>query len=142
MTENMKISTINALCGIIAKIDFKELADAKIRTTLYNDYYHLRRFVKQADEDRQEVVNKFQQDWKDELAAVDAFRKENKPVVGHDAYLEAERDANKAISDIFDAEAEVAIKPVKLDAFLSSYKGEGLNFEQIAVLQENGILEE
>lgn len=136
----MKLSTINALCGIIVDmIDFKKLPDAKARITLYNNYYHLRRFVKQAESDRQEIVNKFQQDWKDELAAVNAFREEKKPVVGHDAYLEAEQDANKAIADIFDAEVDVAIKPVKLEAFMSSYKGEELNFEQIAVLQENGI---
>ena len=76
----MKLSTINALCGVIQKIDTKEISDAKVRTALYNDYFYLRRFVKQAEADRQEVVSKFQQDWKDELAAVEAFRKENKPV--------------------------------------------------------------
>ena len=137
----MKLSTINALCGVIQKIDTKEISDAKVRTALYNDYFYLRRFVKQAEADRQEVVSKFQQDWKDELAAVEAFRRENKPVEGHDAYLEAEKDANKAISGIFDAEVEVNIKAVKIDAFMASYKG-GVSFEEIAFLQENGVLEE
>lgn len=139
----MKVQDINIVAGILAKVNFgKDISDQKIRLTLYNDFYHIRRFVKQAGEDRQEIIDKFQADWRDAIAAVQAFRQENKPVVGHDDFLEAEKDANKAISALFSAEVDATLKPVKIDAFMAAYKGNELTFEDIAALQESGVLEE
>ena len=69
-----------------------------------------------------------------------AFRDKRKPVVGHDAYLEAEKDANKAISDLYSAEVDVDINSVSIDEFMTSCGGEELTFEQIAFLQETGII--
>ena len=139
----MKVQDINIVAGILAKVNFgKDISDQKIRLTLYNDFYHIRRIVKQASEDRQEIIDKFQADWRDSLAAVQAFRQENKPVVGHDDFLEAEKNANEAISALFSAEVDATLKPVKIDAFMAAYKGNELTFEDIAALQESGVLEE
>ena len=96
--------------------------------------------MKEAEEQRNELVSKFQADWRDELPIVEAFRKENKPVEGHDAYLDAERDANQAIAEIFNKDVEINLKAVPMDTFLSACGGEELTFEQIAFLQENGII--
>lgn len=138
----MKLSTINSVAGILSGIKINKIADKKVKTTLINDYLHLRRFVKDADEERKELVEKFQNDWKEELSSVDALRRENKPVVGHDKYLEAEKDTNKAISDIFDRDVETSLKAVPMEDFFAALKEDELNLEQIALLQEGGIIDE
>lgn len=137
----MKLSTVNILAGILSGIKINKIVDKNVKATLVNDYIYLRKFAKEADEQRRELTEKFQADWAEELEAVQAFRRDNKPVVGHKEYLEAEADANKAIQDIFSTEVEVKVKPVKMEAFLSACGGEELTFEQIAVLSESGIIE-
>lgn len=136
----MKLTTINALAGILSGMKINKITDREVKTVLVSDYLRLRKFVKEAEEERKELVEKFQNDWAEELPMVEAFRREGKPVVGHDQYLEAERDANKAISDIFAREVEVDIKPVSMDDFMASCDGEELTLEQVAFLQENGIV--
>lgn len=137
----MKLSIINVIAGIMSSMKINKISDKEVKTALINNYLYLRKFVKEADEERKELVEKFQDDWKDELAAVDAFRKENKPVVGHDDYLEAERDATKAISDIFEKDVDAKVKAVPMDSFVSACGNEELTLEQIALLEENGIIE-
>jgi len=137
----MTIATINMIVGILAGMKLNKISDKKVKTTLVNDYLHLRKHVKETEADRKELVDKFQSDWADELDAVEAFRRENKPVVGHDAYLDAERDANKAISGLFEREVEVDIKSIPMDEFMASCGAEELTLEQLAFLQEVGIVE-
>ena len=137
----MTIATINVLVGILAGMKLNKISDKKVKTALVNDYLHLRRFAKEADADRKELVDKFQSDWADELDEVEAFRRENKPVVGYDSYLEAERDANKAISDLFTKEVEVDIQPVPMNDFMAHCGADELTLEQLAFLQENGVVE-
>lgn len=137
----MKIAVVNNIAGILSGIKINKITDKVVKTALINDYLHLRKFAKEADEERKELVDKFQADWGDELASVESLRREKKPVVGHDDYLDAEMDANKAIQDIFSREVEVSLKPVKMEAFLTACGGEELTFEQIAVLQEYGLIE-
>lgn len=138
----MKISTINAIVGILSGMKINKITDKKVKSTLVNDYIHLRRFVKEADEERKELVEKFQDDWKEELSSVEALRRENKPVEGHDEYLEAERDANKVIADIFDRNVDTSLKAIPLEEFLGACDKEELTIEQIAFFQENGIIDE
>ena len=137
----MKISTINIISGILSGMKINKIANKDVKTTLVNDYLHLRRFIKKANDDRNELVEKFQADWKEELDAVEAFRRENKPVEGHDAYLQAEKDANEAITAIFSEEVDTSLKAVPMDDFLAACGGEELTLEQIAILQENGVVE-
>ena len=137
----MTIATINMIVGILAGMKLNKISDKKVKATLVNDYLHLRKHVKDTEADRKELVDKFQSDWADELDAVEAFRRENKPVVGHDAYLDAERDANKAISGLFEREVEVDIKSIPMDEFMASCGAEELTLEQLAFLQEVGIVE-
>ena len=137
----MKLATINMLVSILGGIKLNKILDKKVKATLVNDYLHLRKFVKEGEAERQDLVDKFQSDWADELASVEAFRRDGKKVVGHDAYLDAEKDANKAISDIFAREVEVDIKPVPMDDFMASCGAEELTIEQLAFLQESGLVE-
>ena len=137
----MKLATINMLVSILGGIKLNKILDKRVKTTLVNDYLHLRKFVKEGEEERQDLVDKFQADWADELDDVEALRRAGRKVVGHDAYLDAETDANKAISDIFSREVDVDIKPVAMDDFMVSCGGEELALEQLAFLQESGIVE-
>ena len=136
----MKLSVANAVLGILAGVKINKIEDKAAKSNLMKDYLALRKVLKSAQEDKDEIVRKFQEDWKDELAAVEAYRRENKPVVGHLDYLEAERDANKAIQDLFGKEVELTLTPVPFDAF--SGVSEDLTLEQLAFLQESGIIEE
>lgn len=138
----MKLSTINALAGMLSSMKINKITDKAVKTALVNDYLHLRKFVKDADEERRELVEKFQKDWAEELPLVEAFRRENKPVEGHQEYLEAEADANKAIAEIFDNDVEVSLKAVPLDDFVAACRMEELTLEQVAFLQDCGLIEE
>ena len=137
----MTIATINVLVGILAGMKLNKISDKKVKSALVDDYLHLRRFVKDAENDRKELVEKFQSDWADELDEVEAFRREVKPVVGHDSYLEAEKDANKTISNLFLKEVDVDIKSIPMVDFMASCGAEELTLEQLAFLQENGVVE-
>ena len=136
----MKLSDVNVIVGILAGMKINRITDKKIKTALLNDYLHLRPLFKKANDDAEEIRKKFQDDWEDELDAVQAFRDKRKPVVGHDAYLDAEKDANKAISDLFSDKVDVDINSVPMDEFMTACGGEELTFEQIAFLQDTGII--
>lgn len=137
----MKLSDINVAVGILSGIKINRLSDKRVKTALLNDYLALRPSFKRAKEDVEELRAKFQQDWSDELDAVQALRDKRRPVVGHDAYLVAERDANKAIDDILSAEVDVDIKSVPMDDFINICGGEDLTLEQVAFLQQVGVVE-
>lgn len=137
----MTIATINMLVSILGGMKLNKITDKRVKASLVNDYLHLRKFAKEAETDRQELVEKFQSDWEDELPQVEAFRQDGKPVVGHDAYLEAEKDANKAISGLFTRDVEVDIKSIPMNDFMASCGAEELTIEQVAFLQESGIVE-
>ena len=137
----MKLAEINMIVGTLAGMKLNKITDKRVKTTLVNDYLHLRKFVKDAESERQDLVDKFQEDWKDELNEVEASRVNRQPVVGHDAFLQAEKDANEAIQAIFAREVEVSIKSIPMDDFMAYCGAEELTIEQLAFLQESGIIE-
>lgn len=137
----MKLADVNVAVGILSGIKINRLTDKRVKTALLNDYLALRPSFKRAKEDVEEMRAKFQQDWSDELDAVQALRDKRRPVVGHDAYLVAERDANKAIDDILSADVEVDVKSVPMDDFINICGGEDLTLEQVAFLQQVGVVE-
>ena len=134
----VKIETIVALAEILAGLKVSRIPGPDSRRTLLEDYATLRRVVKTAEADKAELVSKFQTDWADEIPAVESFRREGKPVAGHAEYLEAEKDANKAIQALFSQEVEVCLIPVKLSALDGI---QDLTLNQSALLMENGIVE-
>lgn len=136
----MKVSTVNAVVSILSGIRLNRIADKRVKSTLLNGYLSLRKIVKEADERRADLVRKFQADWDDELDAVEAMRREGRPVTGHDAYLEAERDANALIEAVFAEDVEVSVQPVPLQDFMSACKDEELTMEQVAFLMEQWIV--
>ena len=138
----MKLSTVKAVIEILSGIKINRITNKEIKTVLINDYLYLRKFVKGADEERRELLDKFKDDWKGEFDEVARLREQKQPVVGHDAFVEAERDTVKAIVDGFDRDVETTIKSVPLGDFITACdREEELTLEQIDFLQEVGLLE-
>lgn len=137
MTNNSAISIVNILAGI----KLNRIADKDVRASLVWNYVELRRIAKAADERRAELGKKFQEDWSGEINEVLALRSENKPIVGHDKYLESEKAANEMVNAIFNEEVEAKLRPVKMDEFVGAISEEDITFEQVAFLADNGIVE-
>ena len=135
----LAIAEINAAAGMLAGIKLNRITDKDAKAVLLKDYLALRKVVKGAEADREEIVRKFQEDWADELPKVQSFRDKNEPVVGHDAYLAAEKDANLEIIGIFSTKVDIDLSPAKSDAILDF--SEDLTLEQLAFLTECGIIE-
>lgn len=136
----MKLSETLIVAEILAGIKINRIEDKGAKDALLKDYLAIRRAAKGAGESRDEIVRKFQEDWADELKAVRSFREKGKPVIGHLDFLEAERDANRAISDTLGAQVEVDIIPVKIEAVEAV--SEDITLEQIAFLVDMGVMEE
>jgi hypothetical protein len=109
----MKLSTISAIAGVLSAMKINRIGDKAVKVALLNDYLAFRKESKAAEAERNEIVSKFQADWADELDAVEAFRKEGRPVEGHESFLAAEKDAVEAIDAIYDRDAEVSVTKVK-----------------------------
>ena len=138
--EKMKLTIANAVAGILSGIKINKISDKEIKSVLIKDYIQLKKLLKEAEEERQELVTKFQSDWQSDIFQVAALRRDNKPIEGHDEYLEAENDANKEVGEIFNRDIEVEIIPVELDKFISAIGDEDLTIETVSFLQDNGIL--
>ena len=139
---NFKIFAIKTVSGILSCLKLNRISDKEVKNNLLTDYLALRKVIKSTEEDKREFVEKFQEDWKDELLAVRKLRLEKQPVEGYDEYLKAEAEGNLILQKMDETEVEVSINPVKIDKFVASVSEEEINFEQIAVLLDNGILEE
>lgn len=136
----MKLVDINTTAGILSGMKLNKIEDKRAKAALLKDYLTLRKLAKEAMDDKNEIISKFKEDWKDELADVQAYRDKNEPVVGHDAYLDAERDANEAIQDILLREVDVELTKVDMTVFTSF--SDDITFEQIAFLLEVGLIDE
>lgn len=133
----MKLSTAKALANILLAMKINRIADKEAKAVITKDYLAIRRAVKDTDSDCDELAKKFREDWADEM---------NKPVKS-DAYLKAEAEANAAIVELYEREAEIALSPVPSDLlFDAELWGEEVTLGQIAnsvdMLVANGIASE
>ena len=138
----MKYFEIKTLVDILAGIKLCKISNSDIKSGILMSYLALRKIVKDVEADKQELVMKFQEDWKEERNAVIELRKKKQPVEGHDDYLKAVDETNLILQKMDETEMEASIKPVKMDKFVASIPGEEINLEQIAILVDCGILEE
>jgi len=135
----LKLSTIDQLAGILAGIKFTKMKDRNASLTLLKNHLLLRKVCQDARADKEEIIRKFQEDWKDELAAEEKDRLENKSMVEHFDLLTARKDANKSIQEIFSREVDISLTPVSLDVFTDA--SWDVTLDQVATLRECGIIE-
>jgi hypothetical protein len=123
----MKKNDADRMAGILAGLKLTGIKDKVVRTTLLNDYLALRRIAKELKEEQQELVDKFNQEWGG------ADKEKN------DEYRKALDDVTAMLKSLAEEETDVTLKPVDMDAFMVNVKEE-LTFEQIAILQDGGLL--
>lgn len=129
-----KIDIINAV-NALGKVRINRIKDERIKFTLVQAYRLLRKASRDIDEERKEVIEKFQKDFENELPEVQQLRMEEKPVTGHDEFLKAEADCNRILSKMSQEEITIdGIQTVKVDDFLRYVKEDELTLEDIDLL--------
>lgn len=134
----VKLYIIDQIAGILAGVKINRMEDKDAKYALMQDYLALHKACKDAHADKDEIARKFQEDWKEEFFTVERLIKANQPVIGHEEYLNAKSDAERAIQDLFGKEVEVDLSAVPFDAL--DRVCDDLTLEQVALLQENGIV--
>lgn len=114
----MKIATINQVAGILSGIKINRIGDKAVKASLLKDYLALHKIAKGGAEEKMEIRKKFQADWDDEIDDVESQRMiaPDKPVEGHDAFLDAERDALEEMYKIDERDVDVELAKVRADA--------------------------
>ena len=125
--------------SILVASRINRIADKEVKDALLKEYLEIHKIAEAAKADQNEISRKFNADWREEATAVAKYRNAGKPVVGHLDFLDAERDAEKAIQDILKAEVDIDITVVPMDEIMAV--SEDITLGQIAMLQEYGIIE-
>ena len=125
--------------SILVASRINRIADKEVKDALLKEYLEIHKIAEAAKADQNEISRKFNADWRDEATAVAKYRNAGKPVVGHLDFLDAERDAEKAIKDLLKAEVDIDITPAPMDDIMAV--SEDITLGQIAMLQEYGIIE-
>lgn len=125
--------------SILVASRINRIADKEVKDALLKEYLEIHKIAEAAKADQNEISRKFNADWRDEATAVAKYRNAGKPVVGHLDFLDAERDAEKAIQDLLKAEVDIDITPAPMDDIMAV--SEDITLGQIAMLQEYGIIE-
>ena len=133
----MKLSTAKVVGDILVAMKINRIADKDAKAVLTKDFLAVRKAVKAADADRDELAKKFRDDWSEEIGKTDKS----------DAYRKAEDEANAAIVAIYEGEADIDIQPVSAELLYDAELwGENDTLGQIAnsvdFLAANGIAEE
>ena len=92
----MRTDTIATLAGILSGIKINKISDKEVKAGLLKDYLALRKVSKVAEEERNEIVSKFHEDWGGETPT-----------------KEAEKDAEDAIRVIYGRDMDLALEKVK-----------------------------
>lgn len=106
----MKLSIINALGGILANLKINKINDKAAKEAVNRNYLAVRKAMRPFDKDRDELLEKFRSDWKDEIASILAKREGD-----HEAYYAAERDMNATLLKALEEDVEVSLTPVKAE---------------------------
>ena len=125
--------------SILVASRINRIADKEVKDALLKEYLEIHKIAEAAKADQNEISRKFNADWREEATAMAKYRNAGKPVVGHLDFLDAERDAEKAIQDILKAEVDIDITPAPMDDIMAV--SEDITLGQIAMLQEYGIIE-
>ena len=125
--------------SILVASRINRIADKDVKDALLKEYLEIHKIAEAAKADQNEISRKFNADWREEATAVAKYRNAGKPVVGHLDFLDAERDAEKAIQDLLKAEVDIDITAVPMDEIMAV--SEDITLGQIAMLQEYGIIE-
>ena len=111
-----KIDIQNAV-NAYGRIPVNKVKDDIVRNTLIYDYRRLRKASREIEEERTDLVEKFQADFAVEAEEARALRQQGKAVTGAALapFLKAEAELNRAVRAMFREEVELELKTVPKD---------------------------
>ena len=101
----MKLSTAKVIGDILFAMKINRIADKDAKAVLTKDFLALRKAVKDADNDRDEIAKKFRDDWADEMGKAEKSAE----------YKKAEAEANASLFELYEKEADIELQPVKAE---------------------------
>lgn len=134
-----KIDIQNAV-NAFGRIPVNKVKNDKIRSALIFDYRRLRKVSREIEQERSDLVEKFRDDFAEELLDVQVLRESGKPVTDHDEFLRAEASMNRTIQKMFQEEVteDLELVTVTMDDFEKAVKDGEYTFEDLAAL--DGII--
>lgn len=130
-----KIDVQNAV-NAFGRIPVNKVKNDQVRNTLIHDYRKLRKASREIEQDRLDLVEKFREDFADEMLDVQVLRESGRPVVDHDEFLRAEASMNRLIQKMFQEELaeDLELVKVSMDDFAKAVKDGDYTFEDVAAL--------
>ncbi len=130
-----KIDVQNAV-NAFGRIPVNKVKDDVVRNTLIYDYRRLRKVSREIEEERTDLVEKFQVDFAVEAEEARALRQQGKAVTGAALapFLKAEAELNRAVRAMFREEVELELKTVPMDDFVKAVKDGDYTFEDLSAL--------
>lgn len=131
----MKKADIIGAVNALAKIPINKIKNDKVKFSLITDYRAIRKASKAIDEDRDILIKKFQEDFKDELDIVAELRRQRLPVTGHEDFVKADKDLQRKLEEILQEDVDVpGITTVSLDELVKAIADTDLSFEDVSNL--------
>lgn len=130
-----KIDVQNAV-NAFGRIPVNKVKNDQIRSTLIHDYRKLRKASREIEQERLDLVEKFREDFAEEMFDVQVLRESGRPVTDHDEFLRAEASMNRLLQKMFQEEVEEDLELVKvsMDDFSKAVKDGDYTFEDVAAL--------
>lgn len=130
-----KIDVQNAV-NAFGRIPVNKVKNDQIRSTLIYDYRKLRKASREIEQERLDLVEKFREDFAEEMFDVQVLRESGRPVTDHDEFLRAEASMNRLLQKMFQEEVEEDLELVKvsMDDFSKAVKDGDYTFEDVAAL--------
>ena len=130
-----KIDVQNAV-NAFGRIPVNKVKDDVVRNTLIYDYRRLRKVSREIEEERTDLVEKFQSDFAVEAEEARALRQQGKAVTGAALapFLKAEAELNRAVRAMFREEVELELQTVPMDDFVKAVKDGDYTFEDLSAL--------
>ena len=134
-----KIDVQNAV-NALGRVPVNKVKNDQVRNTLIHDYRKLRRVSREIEQERQDLLEKFREDFADETLDVHVLRESGRPVVDHDEFLRAEASMNRLLQKMFQEEVadDLELVKVSMDDFVKAVKDGDYTFEDFAAL--DGII--
>ena len=133
-----KIDIQNAV-NAYGRIPVNKVKDDVVRNTLIFDYRKLRKVSREIEEERTDLVEKFQGDFAAEMEEVRALRQKGEVISAASrpdlaAFLKAEAKLNRDVREMFREEVSLDLNRVSVDDFIKAVKDGEYTFEDIAAL--------
>lgn len=133
-----KIDIQNAV-NAYGRIPVNKVKDDVVRNTLIYDYRKLRKVSREIEEERTDLVEKFQGDFAAEMEEVRALRQKGEVISAAArpdlaAFLKAEAKLNRNVREMFREEVSLDLNRVSVDDFIKAVKDGEYTFEDIAAL--------